>query len=231
MIAGQKCTRILLLATILGVSGFLPAQPAGPLRGAAAGIPSLSRAKAAQVVSYPRDVLLLRHAEKPDEKGDKHLTSRGAARAAALPSLFFIPNAFRTKPAPFPTPDYVFATSESKNSNRCVETLQPLAKALGDLAIHSKYANADYQALVDHLFGDGKHAGKTVLICWHHGKLPELTQAVLAKAKNAAKVKEQIPTHWEDNVFDRVWQFTFDDQGNAAFRDRPQNLLFKDQEK
>jgi hypothetical protein len=91
--------------------------------------------------------------------------SRGAARAAALPSLFFIPKAFRTKPAPFPTPDFIVATAESKHSNRPVETVQPLARALGDMAIHAKHADDDYQPVVDHLFGNAKHAGKTALIC------------------------------------------------------------------
>jgi hypothetical protein len=190
--------------------------------------PTGDYAVADQADTYPHLVLIIRHAEKPDDKDDKHLTSRGAARAAALPSLFFIPKTFRTKPAPFPTPDFLFATEESKDSNRPVETVQPLAKALGDMEIHAKHADGDYQPMIDHLFSDAKYAAKTVLICWHHGKIPKLALAVLAKAKNFDKVKEQVPKHWDEGAFDRVWQITFGNQDEATFVNRPQKLLFKD---
>jgi hypothetical protein len=75
-----------------------------------------------------------------------------------------------------------------------------------------------------------KHAGRTVLICWHHGKIPHLTKAVLGKAKNAERLNGRIPSHWDDAVFDRIWQITFDNQEKATFANRPQALLFKDRE-
>jgi hypothetical protein len=177
---------------------------------------------------YPHQVLILRHAEKPNEEGNPDLSSRGAARAAALPSLFVIPPTFPTKPAPFPTPEFLFATKASEKSNRPVETVTPLARALGDLHIHDKHANNDFQAAVEDLFGDAKYASKTILICWHHGHIPKLTSAVLARAKNADKVVDKVPKKWEDTVFDQVWQITFDDQGDATFAIRPQRLLFGD---
>src|ERR1043166_4837166 len=141
----------------------------------------------------PRHILIIRHGEKSGEETDVHLNSRGAARAAALPSLFVIPPAFPTKPAPFPTPDFLYATKESKRSNRPVETIMPLAAALKDMKIHHKHKDEDYQAVVDAIFGNDKHAGKTVLICWHHGTMPELGSAIAAKAANSAKLKAQIP--------------------------------------
>jgi hypothetical protein len=225
MITRQKVTRFILLGTILGVYGLFPAGPAVQSNTPPARTPSL---KAAQADTYPNHVLIIRHAEKPDDEDDKHLTSRGAARAAALPSLFFIPKAFRTKPSPFPTPDFIFATAESRHSNRPVETVRPLAKALRDMEIHAKHADDEYQPVVDRLFSNAKYTGKTVLICWHHGRIPKLTRAVLAKAKNADKVKQRVPKHWDQDVFDRVWQITFDNQDKATFVDRPQKLLFKD---
>ena len=48
---------------------------------------------------------------------------------------------------------------------------------------------------------------------------------------NAAPVVRSRATLREDTVFDRVWQITYDDQGNATFRDRPQRLLPGDSEK
>jgi hypothetical protein len=231
MTSWHRVERYALRAVILACFGLLPLG-----LWAAAGVPAPAVASARktgveQPGKYPSQVLILRHAEKPDNDDDPHLTSRGAARAAALPSLFLIPPTFPTKPAPFAVPDFLFAAEESKHSNRPVETITPLSKVLGDQHIHHKHKDDDFQAVADELFSDGKYAGKTVLICWHHGKIPKLTRAILDKATNAATVKDQVPKHWADTVFDRVWQITFDGTGQASFNDRPQRLLFNDQAK
>lgn len=94
--------------------------------------------------------------------------------------------------------------------------------------IHNKYKDDDFQVMVNDIFGEGKYANKTILICWHRGKIPKLVLAILDKAKNADKVKDQVPKHWDDTIFDRVWQITFDDAGKATFVDRAQRLLFQD---
>jgi hypothetical protein len=105
--------------------------------------------------------------------------------------------------------------------------VEPLAKALGDMHIHAKHADEDYKAVVKHIFGDPRYAGKTVLICWHHGKIPDLALAIVDKATNRDKLKKRVPNLWDDAVFDRVWQITFDG-GEATFANRPQRLLFED---
>jgi hypothetical protein len=221
--------RFALLAGIL----FLFGVSYGWLRTAS----SEQQANAAKVTdsqqrsTLPRQVLIIRHAEKPDDEADIHLASRGAARAAALPALFVIPPTFPTKPAAFATPEVIFAAKQSKFSNRSVETVTPLAKALADMPIDHKRADKAFQALVDDIFSESKHAGKTILICWHHGSLPDLALAVIAKAKNASLIKGQVPQRWGGAVFDRVWVITFDDAGNATFEDRPQRLLFGDAKK
>jgi hypothetical protein len=214
--------QLFLLAAGLGLVGALALGSSLLVLGPAAG---------SQGATYPRCVLILRHAEKPKGGNDPHLTSRGAARAAALPSLFVIPPAFPTKPAPFPTPDFLFATKESKNSNRPVETVTPLAKALGDMHIQAKHTKDDFPAVLDAIFGEAKYARKTVLICWRHGRIPKLTRAVVARAKNADKLTAQVPTKWDNDVYDRVWQVSFDESGQAAFADLPQRLLFDDRPK
>lgn len=60
-------------------------------------------------------------------------------------------------------------------------------------------------------------AGEVVLICWHHGKIPQI-----AKALGIAK-----PPKWDGKIFDRVWQITFA-KGKATLADLPQQLLFGD---
>ncbi len=221
----HRWSRFLVLAAVLGTGALVALAPWVPC-GGRANVPQAVAAEVAQAKHYPGHVLLIRHAEKPKDKSDKHLTSRGAARAAALPSLFYIPEAFPSKPAPFPTPDFLYATKESKHSNRPVETVQPLAKALGDLPVHAEHADDDFQPVVDLLFNE-KHAGKTALVCWHHGQMRNLAEAVAAKAKNADQVQKKIQK-WDDEVYDRVWHFTFTEQGQATYANEPQRLLFKD---
>jgi hypothetical protein len=70
------------------------------------------------------------------------------------------------------------------------------------------------------LLSDPKYAGKTVLIAWHHGKLPALAKALGAK---------DVPEKWDDGVFNRVWEITYE-KGVAKFSDLPENALPEDRE-
>jgi broad specificity phosphatase PhoE len=174
----------------------------------------------------PRHVLLIRHAEKPDDAADVHLTKRGEERARALSQLFA---ASRERPDPFPTPDFLFATRSTDKSDRPVETLTPLSMKLklpiehgyrnflpGDAEIDKKPGRKGVFELADEILGKKKHAGKTVLICWHHGTIPDLAGRLKATG---------YPKKWKDTVFDRVWHISYDERGTATFADRPQRLL------
>jgi hypothetical protein len=180
---------------------------------------------------YPQTILIIRHAEKTGDKDDIHLAKQGQERAEVLYQLFV---KSKERPDPFPTPDFIFAASEHKDSQRPVETVTPLAKKL-KLTINDHYDNKlppkdakekpkkDGMAeLSKELFGESKYAGKTILISWRHSTLPELATTLKA---------EKVPEKWDDAVFDRVWQINYDDEGHATFRDRPQRLLPKDSEK
>lgn len=108
-----------------------------------------------------------------------------------------------------------------------VETVTPLAMKL-KLPINDDYHSAMKEVsknsekrkgakeLRDKLFSNAKYAGKTVLVCWRHGAIVELAKTLKA---------ENVPTKWEDAVFDRVWQINFDERGKAMFVDRPQRLM------
>jgi hypothetical protein len=152
--------------------------------------------------THPKTVLVIRHAEKPDDDTNIHLSAEGKKRAEALPELF---KKSANRSDPFPTPDFIFATKVSKHSNRSVETVTPLAKAL-KLDIHSKFADDEIAKLVEHLYSEQKYDGKTVLICWHHGKIPELVTALGAT---------KVPEHFKSSVFDQVWVVTFNDKGKT----------------
>jgi len=193
----------------------------------------------------PGSVLIIRHGEKvgdpkKDDDGGRNLSIRGSARAVALPSLFspampqlsckfhahnkgFV-GEYRQIPlkgtAPrFPTPNYIFATEPSKHSKRPLETVLPLATAL-NLPVHDNVKDDDpgIKKMVSAVLNE--FPGQVILICWHHGKIPEI-----AKALGIAK-----PPKWDGKVFDRVWQITFP-KGKAKLDDLPQMLLYGDSAK
>ena len=118
------------------------------------------------------------------------MNPRGYERAAALPTLF---------PARFETPDYLFASRQSKRSNRPVETLTPLAGALG-LKIDSTFADADYRFLAKILLGRAMYAGKILLICWHHENIPGLARALGVT---------DAPARWPEKGFDLIWSIEY----------------------
>ena len=119
----------------------------------------------------PKDatVLVIRHAEKPDD-GDG-LTPAGEARAKAYVNYF---QTFKFHDLPV-KPDAIFAAADSKNSRRPRLTVEPLAQALG-LTVSTTFRDKDYQRLVDELAATG--TGKNILVCWHHGTITELLRAM-----------------------------------------------------
>ena len=162
----------------------------------------------------PHIILIIRHAEKPDPTDaapDINLSKRGFQRADALA---------KTIPDHFPRPDFLIATRQSKNSNRPVETITPLAAALHE-KIEAEFKDDEFDQAAHEVLTDPKYTGKTVLIAWHHGKIPELAKALGAK---------DVPDKWDPNVFDRVWEITYD-AGVAAWKDLPQNALPGDSQK
>ena len=159
----------------------------------------------ASLSAQPRTVLIIRHAEKPAGKVDPNLTPKGYERASALVNLF---------PASFERPDYLFATKASKHSNRPVETVTPLAKAL-HLPLSSNIDDASYPFLAREILTNHQYNGKVVMICWHHGTIPGLARALGVS---------NPPERWPDQVFDRVWRIRF--AGTVATLDiLPQHLL------
>ncbi len=158
----------------------------------------------------PKQILLIRHAEKSANKTDPNLSPRGLERAAALPKLF---------PARFDTPGFIFATAPAKHSNRPIETVTPVSRAL-HVAINSRYTEASFASLARDVLGNPNYANATILISWRHNDLPALATAL--KATNH-------PSRWPDTQFDRVWKISYlADQ--ATFADLPQRLLPGDSE-
>ena len=154
----------------------------------------------------PSQIVILRHAEKPRDDGDASLSDRGRYRAAALAA--YLPDAF----GPF---DRLLACKDSKESHRPRETLEPLARALR-LSLDTSYENERFEELARHLLGQVLPA--SVVVCWHHGTIPQLARALGA---------DDVPGDWDDDVFDRVWRLV--PAGGRMKLDRVhQQLMFGD---
>ena len=142
----------------------------------------------------PVKIVIMRHAEKPDDPSDPNLSPAGQDRAKALVVWY---------PETFDTPDFIFAAAISKHSERPVQTVQPLAEALG-LELHVPYADENFTGLAEALLIKPKFDGKTILVCWHHGHIPGLMQALGAP-------EGSYPNAWVPTVFNLVLVTDFSD--------------------
>jgi hypothetical protein len=170
----------------------------------------------AKTPAQPKEILIIRHAEKP--KDGPNLSDQGKTRADKLIMLF---EKSADRPNPLPKPDFIFAAKNTDESHRPLETVTPLA-ATWKMTPNSDIRDKDFDELVKELTNP-KYAGKVVLICWHHGKMPKLAKALGAKG---------TPDPYPEEVFDRVWRITYDGEDHAAkFVNQPQKLLSGDSDK
>jgi hypothetical protein len=167
---------------------------------------------AAPVVAQPAQIILLRHAEKPDDKSDVHLSSRGQERAQALVALLGRHSPY-TSNAPVVA---LFATRITKNNRslRTGETLAPLSREL-DLPVQTWFESEDYARLARTVLKEPAYRDQTVIICWTHSEIARLAEALGVKP---------APRPWKDKVFDRLWILTRT-QAGTVMRQAPQRLL------
>jgi len=163
-------------------------------------------------LARPAQVILLRHAEKPANESDRHLSERGRMRARAL-AFCLTTNAVLLAKGP---PAALFAPKFTYDGAalRPYETLEPLAKSL-NLAIQTEYSRKRHAGLIRTVMRNPAYAGKTVVICWVHEYLPDMAKELGLKPK---------PTAWKGKVYDRFWVVSWEgDRGKMA--SIPQHLL------
>ncbi len=145
-------------------------------------------------------VLIIRHAEKPDEGSG--LTPEGEARAQAYVK-YFEHFSIDGQPA---RPDTLIAAADSKQSIRPRLTIEPLSAATG-LPIDDRFSDKQSKDLAEALRHDDH--GNTVLICWHTGEIPKLIHELGVDAKAL------IPDDkWPSAVFGWVVVLRYDHKGH-----------------
>ena len=167
------------------------------------------------------NILMVRHAEKPDS--GTGLAVPGQERAQAY-AIYFQNYSLNSSPLKL---NYLFAAADSSNSHRPRLTIEPLAAAIG-LAINDKHADKDYQKVADDILQNTKYDQQNILICWHHGEILDLATALGATSLPSSS---NWPPSWPSHVFGWVLQLCYDDNG-AIIPDQTmclnQQLMFDD---
>jgi hypothetical protein len=148
----------------------------------------------------PATIVMIRHAEEPDDPNNPHLSKDGLARADRLVEFMtHDPAMIRLG-----TPAAIFATETTNDGNgqRTQETVAPLAKVLR-LQVQTPYHGKDYEKLARRVMSDPTLAGKTVVICWNHEYLPELAAALGVTPE---------PSKWKSKVYDQVYVISYRDR-------------------
>jgi hypothetical protein len=144
-------------------------------------------------------ILIIRHAEKP--VNGSGLSTEGQARAQAYVDYF---RSLRLDSHPVQL-DYLVAADDSEHSSRSRLTLEPLARSIGlkpDLRFQSKRP----QDLVREL--KARSHGKVILVCWHHGEIPELLRELGADPNRLLPEGE-----WPPEQFGWMLRLRYDDEG------------------
>jgi len=144
-------------------------------------------------------ILIIRHAEKPST--GTTLSPEGRQHAQAYIQYF---QHFTVDGQPFSL-DYLMATADSAGSQRPRTTMEPLSKALG-LKLDLRFKTKEHKELAEDL--RTHYHGKHILICWHHGKIPELITALGADAGKLLPGGK-----WPDDEYGWVLELHYDNNG------------------
>jgi hypothetical protein len=169
--------------------------------------------------STPSLITIIRHGEKPngDERG---LSAQGHARAQSIA---------QNTPVGIVASDFIFAAKKSKASVRPIQTILPYAKAVKQ-KLNTDFEDADYKGLVKALLTKKKYRGQKILICWHHGFIPQLIEALGLQTSTLLPMTKD--GKWDENVFDRIISIAYHINvgGDTLITTTslPQRLLFGD---
>jgi hypothetical protein len=145
-------------------------------------------------------VLVIRHAEKPDN--GRGLSPIGQQRAEAYKDYFrkFTVDSKRLRP------DAVFAAKNSKDSQRPRLTVEPFAKA-EKLKVDARFSSDQSAELASAL--RATEQGKRILVSWHHTDIPNLLRAL------GVDPESLLPNgKWPDSVFGWVLMLSYDQDGH-----------------
>ncbi|MEI7529679.1 MAG: histidine phosphatase family protein [Elusimicrobiota bacterium] len=169
---------------------------------------------AASAQAAPAQVILIRHAEKPAYGAG--LSAQGFQRAQALVGFF------RSYEAPAAV--YAMAPKHEDSSVRAIQTVTPLAQALG-LTLNTEFTRGQKHKLVNAIMAAPEYEGRLVLVCWEHDALVDIAEEFAVYGGPGQQAQPAIPSYWAASVFDRAWVLNFAGGKLISFEDIPQRLL------
>ncbi len=154
------------------------------------------------VLSVPQKVLIIRHAEKLDQKDcGPYLSQCGVDRSLKLPA-YFVSN--------FPLPVAIYAQGQKKETSslRAIQTMAPTATHLMQISpenakefvLLTDYEGDEEKELAQEVLTTTDYDDKVVYICWSHQTIEKL----------AEQLGVEDPPKWPSDVFDWVWVITYD---------------------
>lgn len=151
------------------------------------------------VLAAPKEIIIIRHADKLDqEETGPALSAKGMMRSIKF-AYYFLNK--------FGEPDYIFSADSKRPDGREVairslQTVAPLANMLAikhpdtGFEISHPYASVDYDDLAKELLENDDYNDATILVCWSHKRIPNLT-----KALGVTDYIEEWPRYDYDTVF------------------------------
>jgi hypothetical protein len=147
--------------------------------------------------AQPARIIVIRHAEKPEDPENNHLSEDGRVRAQRLIRWLTQGKVLDTNGPPAA----LYAPSPTRQGRgvRCLETLQPTARKL-ELPVRALYRSGDCEVLARDILEDKSLRGKNVVVCWVHEFLPHLA---------AALGVQPPPPKWKTDDFESAYVITF----------------------
>ncbi len=161
--------------------------------------------------AFPREIILIRHADKLNQLDPGPFLSPQGVRRAELFSQYYL--------GMYREPEYIITTAQTDYSYRELQTVIPLVTSfailhplggqpilLSDVYKHEKTFHG-LKKLYNDLLNDNKFSDKTILICWHHAEIPKLLKALGATQPQPVLA---------DDDYDTVYHLLFDRHNGAV---------------
>ncbi len=169
-------------------------------------------ALSSNLVAHPKNVIIIRHADKVPN--GFCLSLQGLERAAALSYYFSGTPFYNTPPIA-----HIFAAYRGppKPYIRCKQTCQPIANHL-KLSLNTAFNELQFKEVAREILTNPQYDNKTILICWRHNHIPQLVMALGG----------EDPGFWADDIYDQVYMLTFEGKRPPKFQKILQKLMFGD---
>jgi hypothetical protein len=147
--------------------------------------------------AIPKQIVIIRHADKWSEEPGNTLNPRGYLRAVKFSEYYL--EKFKI------VPDFIFAPNPNtkKSSLRPIQTVAPLANNRECIAkevyIDHEYTLGEERNLAKEILKNKKYNDKNILICWEHTRIVGIL--------NNLGFKENIT--WNQDNYDSVYVLSF----------------------